>query len=236
MPSRVVLILGVFLIIAACGCQNIKDERLTTATLKKLQNSHDLTGKELSLLQGYVLRNGLANAITGGSTSALLDSTKTVRQAIADQQAWIVADSIRTADEKRKAAEALAAYEAEVRRLRDLVAVTVMKKRFVEYNYESAVVFQIVLANNGSQAVRGVKGSLRVTDLFGDIISNLEIKEDTPIAAGARVVRETGYAYNQFMDRDKKLRFTELSNMKFVWNPEIIIMADGSELGVPPAP
>jgi hypothetical protein len=38
------------------------------------------------------------------------------------------------------------------------------------------------------------------------------------------------------MDRDRRLRFTEFENMRFVWEPEMVIFADGTELMVPEAP
>ena len=46
----------------------------------------------------------------------------------------------------------------------------------------------------------------------------------------------TAYSYNEFMDRDTKLRFTDFDRMKFIWEPEVILFADGTELIVPEMP
>lgn len=224
------------LVLSTAACTSPQDKKLTSENIEAIRKTKELTGEEVQMLQGYVMRTGMARALSGADTSQLLDSTKTIRSAIEEQRKWIHDDSVRTATEKAEADIALKRYEQEVARLRAIVTVTPVRKGFSEADYQSYITFQMVSKNNGEKALSGFKGRIRVTDMFGDLISRLEIKEDDPLAPGAERVFRTAYGYNQFMDRDTKLRFTSYEKMKFVWEPEIIIFADGTQLTVPPPP
>jgi hypothetical protein len=234
MPYRVIIML--LLVLSAPACSSPRDNKLTRENMEAISKTKDLTGEEVQLLQGYVMRTGLARALAGADTSQLFDSTKTIRTAIEEQRKWIHDDSVRTATEKAEAAAALQRYEQESARLRALVTVTPVRKGFSESDYQSYVTFQMVAKNNGDKAVSGFKGRVRVTDMFGDLIARLEVKEDNSLAPGAERVFRTAYGYNQFMDRDAKLRFTDYQKMKFVWEPEIVLFADGTQLAVPAPP
>lgn len=228
------------LAILGIACSDVRGSKLTPETFRKINSSKVLTGEEIELLRAYIVRTGVATALANSFGSKdgapLLDSTVTVREAIKAQRTWLRDDSVREAAEKKRAADALAAYEAGMQKLRHYVTATVVKKGFHEYDYNSYNTVQIVLANNGEKAVRAVKGHLRVDDLFGDLIVRLEVKEDVPIEPGKQVVRWSSYDYNQFMDRDTKFRAAELDKVKITWEPEIILLSDGSELRVPPQP
>ena len=231
MSDRFARLLLLAVLLTACGSP--ADKKLTKENLEALNKSKALTGEELQLLQGYVLRTGMANAFSGKGAEGILDSSVTIREAINKQRQWATDDSIRTATEAAAAAEAVRKHEAEVARLRAIIVVTPVRKSFGEESYQSFVRFQMVAKNAGTKPVRAFKGYVRVTDLFGDLISRLEIKQDDPLAAGAERVFSTAYSYNQFMDRDTKLRFTDFDKMKFIWEPEVILFADGTELIVP---
>lgn len=222
-------------LIGLLACGSAADKKLTEENIRAVNESKALTGEEVQLLQGYVLRASMAQAFSGGGKTGL-DSSLSIREAIEQQRKWIYDDSVETARQKAEAEAAVRRYEAEVARVRGIVSVTPTRKSFTEQDYDSYVRFQMVIKNNGDKPIRGFKGYVRVTDLFGDLISRLEIREDAVLAAGAERVRSTAYSYNQFMDRDRKLRFTEFENMKFFWEPEIVIFTDGSEIVVPEAP
>lgn len=228
--------LPLLLVLFTSACSSPRDKKLTKENIAAISKTKDLTGEEVQLLQGYVMRTGMAGALSGVDTSQLLDSTKTIQTAIEDQRKWIHDDSVRTATEKAEAEAALKRYEQEAARLRAIVTVTPVRKGFSEADYENYVTFQMVAKNNGNKAVSGFKGHVRVTDMFGDLISRLEVKEDEQLAPGAERVFRTAYDYNQFMDRDKKLRFTDYEKMRFYWEPEIIIFTDGTQLAVPAPP
>lgn len=221
---------------ALIGCHSPADQPLTKDNLAAIAKTRALTGEEYQLLMGYELRTGWSNAMSGKYTGAPLDSNITIRAAIEAQRKWFRDDSVKAAASAATAAAALKRYEEETAKLRALITVTPVKKSFAEYDYQSFVRFQMVAKNNGPQAVRGFKGHVLVTDLFGDVIARLEVKEDELLAAGAERVFSTSYGYNQFMDRDTKLRFTDFEKMKFQWQPETVLLADGTSVSVPELP
>lgn len=223
-------------LLLAASCSSPQDKRLTKENIAAISKTNALTGEEVQLLQGYVVRTAMARVFSGADTSNLLDSSKTIRAAIEDQRKWVHDDSVRTATAKAEADAALKRYEEEASHLREVVTVTPVRKGFSEADFESYVTFQMVAKNNGDKSISGFKGHVRVTDMFGDVISRLEIKEDEPLAPATDRVFRTSYGYNQFMDRDKKLRFTDFEKMRFVWEPEVIIFADGAQLTVPERP
>ena len=227
---------GLVVVLLTAACSSPRETKLTKENIAAISKTKELTGEEVQLLQGYILRTGMARALSGADTAQLLDSTKTIQSAIEEQRKWIHDDSVRTASEKAEAAAALQRYEQEAARLRAIVTVTPVRKGFSEADYQSYVTFQMVAKNNGDKAVNGFKGHVKVTDMFGDLIARLEVKEDETLAPNAQRVFRTAYGYNQFMDRDTKLRFTAYDKMKFIWEPEIIVFADGTQLAVPAPP
>ena len=234
MPYHASRLLALLVLLGAC--KSPRDQTLTKEHIAAISKTKELTGEEVQLLQGYVMRTALARAFNGGDTAQLLDSTKTIRTAIEDQKKWRHADSVSTASAKAEAEAAVKRYEIEVGRLRSVVTVIPTGKGFSEADYESYITFQMVAKNNGDKPVSGFKGHVKVTDMFGDVISRLQIKEDETLQPGGEKVFRTSYGYNQFMDRDKKLRYTEYEKMKFVWDPEMIIFSDGTQLAVPDRP
>jgi hypothetical protein len=218
------------------ACKSPRDQTLTKEHIVAISKTKELTGEEVQLLQAFVMRSALARAFSGADTSQLLDSTKTIRTAIEEQRKWRHDDSVSTASAKAEAEAAVKRYELEIGRLRTVVTVTPVRKGFSEADYEGYITFQMVAKNNGDKPVSGFKGHVKVTDMFGDLISRLEIKQDEALAPDGEKVFRTSYGYNQFMDRDKKLRYTDYEKMKFIWEPEMIIFADGTQLAVPDRP
>jgi hypothetical protein len=219
--------------LAVSACSSPDEKKLTKENVEAISKTKALTGEEVQLLQGYVIRTGMASAFSGGNVESAFDSSKSIRQAINEQRQWIHDDSVRTAREKAEAEAAARRHEQELARLRALVTVVPVRKGFTDGTYDDYVTFQMVAKNNGEKSVVGFKGYVRVTDLFDDVISRLQVKEDESLAPGPERVFRTAYSYNQFMDRDTKLRYTEFEKMKFVWEPEVILFADGTQLAVP---
>jgi len=211
------------------ACQeDIKQKPITTKTLEEVKDSKELTEKDKELVAAYLIRTGIKKALLGEDPMAAIDSNLTVADAIEKQRQWILEDSIRSAEEKRLAEEALRKREAELAKLRGMVIVSLLKKEFMEYTYEQYVTITIAIANNSDKAIQGVKGALRLEDMFGDPIITLQIKHDQKVSAGKRIITKASYEYNQFSDSDKEFRFTPLEKITAKWEPEVIIFADGT--------
>ena len=123
------LLFGVALIAAACT--SAKDKKLTEKNIEAIGRTNELTGEEVGLLQAYVVRTMMTRALNGGGSN-LLDSSKTIREAIAEQRKWMRDDAVSTANAKAEADAALRRAEEEAARLRGVVTVTPVRKSFSE--------------------------------------------------------------------------------------------------------
>jgi hypothetical protein len=83
--------------------------------------------------------------------------------------------------------------------------------------------------NNTDKDVRGVQGTLKLFDIFGDRISRVSLSYDEGIPAGQQQIYEAGTDFNQFSDSDVKLKETKLENLEFEWEIDSVIYADGSQ-------
>jgi hypothetical protein len=225
------------LVLAAAACGNIKDEPLTQATFAKVHDSHELTPRETELLAAYMVRTAFGQMLKSGdtTTASFFDKNVTVGEAIEAQRKFVHDDSVRVANEKRAAEEALRRREAELARLRGIVTVTVAGKRKQPRNsdawrFNDYAILSISLSNTGGKPVTGVKGRLIVRDLFDDEIITLGVKHDDAIAPGAHTVVDRFYEINPYIDREVKLYQTELEKLRVTWEPETILFADGTRL------
>ena len=226
------LILFALLIV---GCNDVKNQPLTAATMEQIGETDALSEEETELLAGYVMRTGMARAMSGeDAETAFEDPSVTIGDAIDKQRDWVENAETRAAQERQAAEEALARREQDLMRLRNLVQVTAVDKSFNSGRYGSDWIQMTVSINNTSdREVVGVKGGLTLNDMFGDKIVGMEIKHDDPIAAGERVIERMDYDYNQFINEHATWRSTDLDKMQIVWEPETIIFADGERLEVP---
>jgi len=221
-------------ILMATGCEEeIKNKQLTQKNIDELKDKKDaLTDEEKGLLAGYMLRTGIQQAFDGLDSVDIFDSSITILEAIEKQRQWIYEDSIRIANEKKLAEKELARKEAEEAALRNMIIITLLKKEFIEYEYEEYNVITYAAVNKSSKTIKGFKGTLALQDMFGDPIINLEIKYDEPIKPNQRVLEKGVYKYNQFTDQDKNLRYVEFDKIETIWNPKIIIFKDGTKMTV----
>lgn len=235
MRKVTVLIAVVLLSVAGCK-QDAEDKHLTKKNVKQVQKEGQLSENRKELLMAYIMRTGLQSALAGGDVEEALDSTLTIGEAITQQEEWKRQDSLRKAKEEEEARRAAAKRKAELDKLRRTVVVTPLSKNFREVDYDEYIVVTMAFANKAEKEVSGFKGTLRMKDMFGDSIANLEIKYDKTIAPGERTIDQSIYGYNQFLERDKNLRFTDLDKMDYEWEPEMIIFADGTRQNITPAP
>ncbi len=226
--KNIILIFFMSLLFFSCS-ESIRDRKMTKSNIEQIKDSEELTQREKELFAAYLIRTNLKNAFLGEKNFSI-DSTMTIGEAIQKQKEWIIQDSIKTAEEKKAAELAFQKKQQQIQRLKNIVTVNIVKKSFSEADYSKYNVITISINNNSDSTIIGVKGSLKISDMFGDAISNLEVKYHKKLNPKERAFDKGYYGYNQFMDRDKKLRFTELEKMEVVWEPEMIIFDDGSKL------
>ncbi len=124
--------------------------------------------------------------------------------------------------------------------VRAAVATLLGKKLEVDRGYSGIVMDEKLVVrfgykNNSNKDIGGVKGTIDIQDLFGDELSGFNISNDTTIKAGGTTTwtgsRSVQYSLNNNNDR----KFAELTDDKFklIWNPKIVVFADGTKLTAP---
>ncbi len=204
-----------------------------------------LTQEEKELVAGYIMRHTIGSEMSkffGGSQVHGIPEGMTIGKAIEDQRKFI---SERKAEEEKQAAlkAALAAKkEAALKPLREAVTVTLVSKAVKpEYGYSGILMdenFVVTFGykNNTKKDISGVKGYISVRDLFGDELSGFAISNDTTIPAGQSSTWTGSRSVKFAMGNNKDRKLAELDDSKFkvIWEPKMIVFADGTKLELPP--
>ena len=136
--------------------------------------------------------------------------------------------------------------DAAMKLMRDAVTVTLVSKKLNTETGYSGIVMDEKLdvkfgyKNNTGKDIAGVKGYISIKDLFGDEISGFEISNDTTIRAGQTVTWTGSRSVRFSLGDNKDRKLAELGDDKFktVWEPEMIVFKDGTQMtreGLKPA-
>lgn len=109
------------------------------------------------------------------------------------------------------------------------VTLEITKKGFIEGDFSDYNTFTLKLTNNTDKDIEGIKGFIVMNDLFGDQITGITLTYDKGILAGESKLYNASVDYNQFMDKDIKLKQTPLEKIKYEWSVQSIIYTDGSQ-------
>lgn len=117
-----------------------------------------------------------------------------------------------------------------------LLAPTLLNKRFQESNWESGVYEEAVWFDISwdtaslPKPTRAIKGTLIISDLFGESKLRLKWTINEPLTPGTSYAEKgVGFEYNQFTDSHKWVRATELKDMTFQFEATDIIYQDGTQ-------
>ena len=230
MYLRIVLL--AVLLVGACG--DVRELEITDenkdSLLEKIKDTSDLSVEEVQLLQGYILRKGMREALSGGDPS--LPVGKRIGELIEEQRKYVEDEKIRQEEERRKREVAKAEEERQRKVLLDALDVTVYETGFQNRSYQDYITFKVSFENKLEQDIRAFEGSVAFKDLFDDLIQHINLKEDDPLAAGETRQESYTLEYNQFIDSHQKLKSTKLENMKTEWLPKTILLTDGIALRV----
>jgi hypothetical protein len=166
----------------------------------------------------------------------LILSTKSVRRIGGSAERAIEEAKEQALKEKLKAER-----EAALKAMRDAVTVTLVSKKVrPEYGRSGMLLdehLQVSFGykNNTARDITGVKGHISVRDLFDDEISGFLISNDDTMRAGEAIVwtgsRSVKYALGS--NKDRKLADLPEDKYRIVWEPEIIVFADGTKMAAP---
>lgn len=194
---------------------------------QKKEIGQKLTADEGQKISAWMLRNAfndkpIANGVTVGN-------------AIKEQEEWIAKQNA----EEAKAAELQKKVEAERKlkqeEFRKLTTVALVGKQNDEGDYgQKFITLHVAYENKGDKDIQGIKGILKINDLFGDKILNLRWTFDDGVDAKKTVTeRGSGLEVNQFMDDHMKLWNTDFDKLKSSFEISTIIFKDGTKIEAP---
>jgi len=190
-----------------------------------------LSPEDRELFAGYFARHLIASRMGGmpGSKAAPIPEGTTIGYAIKEQRAFVTNASIQEAEA--------------INLMRSAVAVTLVSKEIVSVTGSSGVEtdrkLQVVFAyrNNTEKAVVGLEGTANVKDLSGAEISGFAISNGRSIAPGATITwtgsRSVEFGANSASA--EKLGNLQDDKYRMIWNPKIVVFADGTKLTGPDA-
>jgi hypothetical protein len=226
--KNLILVSAAFLLI---GCQNVRDVELSKLTDdQKTSLDKKLNGEESRLLLGYMMRQGVSQAFGGKGVPEGI----TVRQAISEQREFLAKEK----QEEAKAEELKKKVEAERKAKQEefaqLLSEAFVSKKNVEGEYgQKYASLEMALENKTDKDIQGVKGILKITDIFGDPIQNISFSYDKGIAAKKTAIYKGGIEINRFMDKDMKLFNTDFDKLKSSFEIATIIYKDGTKVEAP---
>jgi hypothetical protein len=190
-----------------------------------------LNGEETRLLMGYMMRQGLSQAFGGkGAPDGV-----TVRQAINEQREFLEKqnqEEAKAEELKKKVQAERKAKQEEFARL--LSAVLVSKKNVDGEFGQQYVTMEMAFENKTDKDMLGVKGVLRMADVFGDTIKNVGFSYDKGVPAGKTSTYKGQIDINRFVDKDMKLWNTDFDKLKTAFDISTIIYKDGTKTEAPP--
>lgn len=235
------------LLLVLAACSGPKDAPLPR-DLEKLDSIkpmiEKLTPEERELVGGYIMRVGVGAKLAGafgGEEGPGIPEGMTIGKAIEEQRKFKADRALEEAKQQALEAKIKAEREAVLKPLREAVTVTLVSKKVVpEYGYSGILMdenLKVVFGyqNNTGKDIAGVKGYISVKDLFGEEISGFLVANDDTIKAGQSATwtgsRSVKYAVGD--NKDRKLAGLEPDKYKVVWEPWMVVFADGTKLADP---
>jgi hypothetical protein len=239
----VVAIVGIALalvsVVAVKVLDNPRNLKLTegnrTEVTAKVKEAGSISGEDKALFAAAIVRSEVSDALFGGhGGTAVSWNGKTVGQVIDEQRKWSAEK--KSEEDRQTALTAQAkAKQAQVQaELGKALVLSVVKKELVAadaYGIGKNLSVRCAYQNTSSKDIRAFQGTVHFNDLFGDSIFKINIKVSDPVAAGEKGVWDGSMHFNEFIDGQKRLAATSLSDMKVEWSPRTLIFADGTTMG-----
>lgn len=238
MYTKVAAILLAGLLIA--GCTDPKEVKLPADISKwsEDQNLKDAVAKlsddEKKLFVGYAARLAMASAFGGNKN--LTDAT--VSDALKSQQAWLDEKAAeqerqRVLAEQVKQQQLTALKEMNATLTASLVELKLNPKNYDRRQYSDYFTISVAFKNNTADALSGIKGTVVLKDMFGDVIKRIGLTDDMQIDAGQNYIYEGTIKYNQFESSDTKLASANTAKLQFEWEPDTYIFVNGKKQVMP---
>ncbi|MDO9178628.1 MAG: hypothetical protein Q7U16_10020 [Agitococcus sp.] len=186
-----------------------------------------MTSEEGQKLASWMLRSTLTDKASAEGV--------TVAQALKQQDAWVIKqqeEAVVAAELKKKVEASRKQKQEEFSKL--LTVALVNKKSSLGEYGKRWVGLEMAYDNKSDRDIQGVKGILKITDIFGDKVMNIRWSFDSGVMAKQSTTeKNVGVDINQFMDDHMKLYTTDFDKLKSTFEVSTIIFKDGSKMDAP---
>ena len=241
MRSISVLVLILTLILISCS----KDPRSVEIPndLSALHSNQEfmeaieqLSEEDKEMLMAHVLMRAVSSIFTEEGEEA--ENKITIGKALDAQKEYLEQQKREEIKQKALAEELRRKQTEKAKEMNETVTTSLLALTFQKANYNAGIYsdyFQIRIGiqNNTDKNIRGVRGSIVLSDIFGETIKRIRLSYDNGIKPNSAVTYRGTLDYNQFMSEDNKLRTTKFENIKYLWEPLTYIFADGSTMDMP---
>lgn len=220
----------IFTVVFFISCNNpmskvYNEEGFMLDMVEVRESKGEETAKKIT---AYVLQQTMKGAFNEDAENDLVGKTYSELLKQADELAAEM--KLKEEEEKRLAEEEEKRRKKIALKISESLTFALTKKGFSEYNYSEYITYTFTFKNKTDKDIAGVKGSVTFYDMFDSKINSLSLSYDKGIKAGKTVNYRAQTDYNQFMDKDTKLKNTNLDKLKVVWEPEQLIFSDGEKI------
>jgi hypothetical protein len=219
----------VLICLLLAACSDPKDYKLPEKISTTMEDAEltkkvfKLSEEERKLLGGYAARELMAESL--GTSVGKAD---TIGEAIAVQQIWLSEQTERIAAEETKEAALLKIGQEMHAAIVPEVTSFEYKKMQRENHFNLGISFK----NNSNSEIIGIKGEIIISDLFDVTLKKSVISTVSNIKSGGELSGVWRLAYNHLTKDDETLKIADATKLRFVWNPQTYIFADGRKLSL----
>lgn len=223
-----------FLILLLMSCQSTIDKPMNTETfmedMVKIKSNTDYDSSDYATL---TMALGLGKAF-----GKEMKKGNTYREALDEIKAARLEVEAERKKQEIAYAKALKEWEDQTELLSKTVHVTVLRKEFQQdkYGIRKVLGYEYEIENTSGKQIKGVKGSVRILDTFGDELTFNGVKYEEPLKSGEKKVFALWYDYSDYDSGSAKIKESSLDKLTIKWEPEMIVFNDGKILEAPEKP
>lgn len=222
------------------GCTDPKQVKLPVDMAKWSEDQDlkeavsKLTDSEKKLFVGYATRLAMASAFGGNKNF----TDVTVNDALNSQQAWL---DEKAAEQEKQRLLAEQVKQQQLEALKEmngtltasLVELKLNPKNYDRRQYSDYFTIRVAFKNNSAEALSGIKGTVILKDMFGEVIKRVRLSDDTQIDGGQNYIYDGTLKFNQFEASDTKLASSNTEKLQFEWEPDTYIFVSGKKQVMP---
>ncbi len=207
------------------SCKNTLDKTFQRDSLKEdlteIKENNYLDSPDLMLLGLYIAMIEIkGESPEGKSYREILEEARLYKE---KEYAWNKEHEVLPAEKYTKDQQRLDALEK-------LLDISLKKKRLKQKGWRNKLCYTFELTNNSGKEIKAIKGTVILTDIFGNKLKSFSLFYTDIIGIGESHIWETENDHNSSINEDNILEKESLSKISMIWKPEKIIFADNSTL------